>query len=301
MIWGGLSPDLLSKIATYPELCREAERVLESMYCASLPREVHVRDLVDKELRQYCNSCKEFGKRTPTKAKAMSVTPCPLNDRVNFLEFSDMCICRSGIHTHCMTCYKPPKGITGCRLCRPAGLVETTGPVELVDITPSQEINKNKQTKPSKQDIVYNVVPEAEISPPAHDQTIVSADDESDDESQISTPDSRLIVWEIKRPIIPGLPLPHINSQKAKEGEEEKKTDESHDCCNTDTENDCEECQLERQWYMDELEKAMVGGRRENDATSESSILLEENSPPTATTTTLFPPPSTMMQFTMGP
>eukprot|EP00956_Cyclotella_meneghiniana_P036288 scaffold123760_cov36-Cyclotella_meneghiniana.AAC.1 len=45
VIWGGLSPDLLSKISTYPELCQEAARILESMYCASLPRELHTRDL----------------------------------------------------------------------------------------------------------------------------------------------------------------------------------------------------------------------------------------------------------------
>ena len=143
---------MLSKISTYPELCREAERTLESMYCASLPRDVHVRDLVDKEIRQYCNSCKKFGQRRPTKARAMMVTPCPLNDRESFLDFSDMCICRSGIHTHCLTCHKPPKGYTGCRLCRPAGMVESTGPVQLIDVTPptEEEGNMTNDKSPSK-------------------------------------------------------------------------------------------------------------------------------------------------------
>ena len=56
MIWGGLSPDLLAKISTYPDLCKAAARVLETMYCAILPREVHVIDLVNKELPHYYNS-----------------------------------------------------------------------------------------------------------------------------------------------------------------------------------------------------------------------------------------------------
>ena len=61
VIWGGLSPDLLAKISTYPDLCNEAARVIESMYCASLPRSTHVRDLVNKALPHYYNSSLSFG------------------------------------------------------------------------------------------------------------------------------------------------------------------------------------------------------------------------------------------------
>ena len=158
VIWGGLSPDLLSKIATYPELCQEAARVLESMYCASLPREMHARDLVDKEISRFYNSSLNFGKRKRS-VKAMMIPPCPLKDRDNFEEFSQMSILRCGIHTHCMTCHKPPKGITGCRLCRPAGMKSSTSPVELVDITATEDGEERLQTKRQKTEITYEVIP----------------------------------------------------------------------------------------------------------------------------------------------
>jgi hypothetical protein len=249
VIWGGLSPDLLSKISTYPELCREAERVLESMYCASLPREVHAQDLIDKELRQYYNSSKQFGKRKPTISRAMSVTPCPLNDRDSFLAFSNACICRSGIHTHCLTCHKPPKGYTGCRLCRPAGMVESTGPVELVDVTPPPEIQDNGGGKSSKKEIVYNILPESDITP---SRQIC----EDDDESQVSEPDSRLIVWEIKRPILDGLPTPSSLEENCTD--EEKKCDDAADYDGEEIEDDDNsKSQSAKEWYVKELEKAM--------------------------------------------
>ena len=232
VIWGGLSPDLLSKISTYPELCREAERVLESMYCASLPREVHVRDLVDKQIRQYCNSSKQFGQRRPAAARAMVVTPCPSSDRESFLHFSDMSICRSGIHTHCLTCHKPPKGYTGCRLCRPAGMVESTGPVELLDVTPTPDEQTN-----NKDEIVYEVLPEQDI-------TTLSDKVGSDNDGQISTPDSRLIVWEIKRPVLSGLPKPPGVIS------EEKKDDGAMLL---------DDCHIEKEWYISNLENAMMG------------------------------------------
>ena len=103
VIWGGLSPDLLAKISTYPELCKEAERVLESMYLASLPREVHVSDLVNKELPHYYNACPTFGDKRNKAGRAMLIHPDPVQDRDAFEEFYQCGICRSGIHTHCMT------------------------------------------------------------------------------------------------------------------------------------------------------------------------------------------------------
>lgn len=108
MIWGGLSPGLLEKISTYPDLCREAQRVLNSMYCATLPREVHVKDLINKEIGRYYNSCQNFGQRKKRTGRAMMVLPDPEQDSDNYDQFTNDCICHSGIHTHCMTCRKPP-------------------------------------------------------------------------------------------------------------------------------------------------------------------------------------------------
>ena len=114
VIRGGLSPDLLAKISSYPELCKEAERVLESMYSASLPRHVHVSDLVNKNLPHYYNACPTFGEKRTKAGRAMLIHPDPLQDMDAFEEFYQCGICCSGIHTHCMTCHKPPNGYTGC-------------------------------------------------------------------------------------------------------------------------------------------------------------------------------------------
>ena len=48
--WGGLSPDLLESVADIPELCQKVASVLDSQYCASLDRHVHVQDLVKKNI-----------------------------------------------------------------------------------------------------------------------------------------------------------------------------------------------------------------------------------------------------------
>ena len=63
VVWGGLSPDLLADISSYPDLCKEAQRVLDSMYSALLPRKVHMQDLVNKEILFYNNGLSAFAKR----------------------------------------------------------------------------------------------------------------------------------------------------------------------------------------------------------------------------------------------
>jgi len=192
VIWGGLSPGLLEKISTYPDLCREAQRVLNSMYCATLPREVHVKDLINKEIGRYYNSCQNFGQRKKRTGRAMMVLPDPEQDSDNYDQFTNDCICHSGIHTHCMTCRKPPRGWTGCRLAKPSGLVEKTGPVELVDITQPDnhtqiEFEINDTIRPLEE------VTDGPVDP---------------DVAIVNPPDPRLVVWEIERPSLPPLPEP---------------------------------------------------------------------------------------------
>ncbi len=57
------------------------------------------------------------------------------------------CICAFGIHTHDKSitgrCHKPPTGIYRCSLSKPSGLVNSTKPIQLVNVT-------DPQTKPSK-------------------------------------------------------------------------------------------------------------------------------------------------------
>ena len=137
-----------------------------------------------------------------------------------------MSILRCGIHTHCMTCHKPPKGITGCRLCLPAGMKSSTSPVELVDITATEDGEERLQTKRQKTEITYEVIPQEEMMqlPTKHS------------ESEIEVPDSRMIVWEIKRPVLSGLPVPasddSVNSIDDHEEEKKCETTEESEALN---------------------------------------------------------------------
>ena len=77
VLWGGLSPDILELVADLPELCDLVGSVLDSTYSAALPREVHVRDLVTKDLKQNCESSQAFRQRDAA-ASAMQVPPDPV-------------------------------------------------------------------------------------------------------------------------------------------------------------------------------------------------------------------------------
>ena len=127
----------------YPDLCKEAQRVLDSMYSASLPQKIHVQDLVNKELPFYYNGSSNFSKRYTKRAgRAMLVPPNPVEtchrirdkkaNSAGFMMFVDNNICRSGIHSNCFTCKKPPKGYTGCSMCKQSGSTESTSPVQLI-------------------------------------------------------------------------------------------------------------------------------------------------------------------------
>lgn len=88
---------------------------------------------------------------------------------------------------------KGPKGALGCRMCKPSGDIRATMPVQLVDTTLPENISskKIKVEFEVREDIA---VEEGSIG------------EGEDGESVISVPDSRLIVWEIKRPLLSRLP-----------------------------------------------------------------------------------------------
>ena len=204
VIWGGLCPELLARISTFPDLCQEAEKVLDSMYCASLPREVHVRDLVNKTLPLYYNASNTFGNRKRKRAgRAMLVMPDPLNEAQRFNSFTHACVCQTGIHTHCFTCMKPPNGYTGCRLCKPSGDIDRTKPVQLIDTSSNEQQMARKKIKVSY-----------EISDPLPCQIKEGNIGKDSIEDDVSIPDSRLIVWEIKRPLLQPLPQPSLDEER---------------------------------------------------------------------------------------
>ena len=62
MIWAAICPDLLQGVADMEEICKVVSEVLDSMFCATLPREYQVKDLIEKELQFYPTKFNAFEK-----------------------------------------------------------------------------------------------------------------------------------------------------------------------------------------------------------------------------------------------
>ena len=182
VLWGGLSPDILELVADLPELCKQVGSVLDSTYNATLPREVHVRDLVTKDLKQNCDSSQSF-KRRDAAASSMQVPPDPAEARDEFRDFTYCTVCGRNIHEHSHTCYKPPNGYHGCRMFRPAGDSNKTRPVQLF-------WSEEKQEAVEKDIEAAGPIPE----------------DSKDDFFPLTSPDNRTLLWELNRPQLEGLP-----------------------------------------------------------------------------------------------
>jgi len=196
VLWGGLSPDILEMVADMTELCKHVGSVLDSTYSATLPRDVHVRDLVTKDLKQNCDSSQAF-KRRDAAASAMQVPPDPVEARDEFKDFTYCTVCGRNIHEHSHTCFKPPTGYHGCRMCRPAGDSDETRPIQL--------FWNEEDGKPVENESVEAAGP--------------IPDDSKDDLFPLASSDDRVLLWELRRPNIEGLPALDygLDEKKAKD------------------------------------------------------------------------------------
>ena len=177
ILWGGLPPHLLERIAHCDELCREVAKILDYMYCATLPRHVHVYDLLEREMRR-----QTFTRDSLVKPPSLLLPIYPSSVDLYQKRVDDTTHSKN-INTHTFTCKKPPDGFHACRVCKPSGCVCLTKPVQLKLI----ERGPNKEVTFSVDDI---------ISRPEESTTI------------IPTPDKRVIVWELMRPTLEELPIP---------------------------------------------------------------------------------------------
>ena len=199
-----MSPELLESISGYGDLCNKAAEVLESMYGTELPREVHACDLIKRELPLYHNSCRKSLQGTRGVARALIIPPDPEEKKKEFHNHVHATVCTNGIHRHCLTCRKPPKGFTGCRLAMPRGHVPQTGPMELRDITPEERGAEPQYDAQPIPEIVIghktNLLDESrnrtEGLYPSHDKPCMPFDSQND----------RIIVWETKRKLLKSFP-----------------------------------------------------------------------------------------------
>ena len=144
------------------------------MYCAQLPAEVHLRDIIDRTMK------------TPRIPICLRNCPIPGENPEAFQGRVYCCVCRVGLHEHRFTCAKPPKARHWCRLCYPRGLKNKNGPVQLI---PNPHNDTDDKTQP-----VFTVLPNIQAYRHPSERNIL--------EEPIPVIDNRVIVWEIERPEI---------------------------------------------------------------------------------------------------
>ena len=205
ILYGGISPKLLECASEFQEFCDVISKVLDTMYTAQIPRDVHIQYLVNQEMKKIRVST--ASKRPPG---ALLIPPSYKQSRGLWdMHAYENCM-QTNIHFHSPTCYKPPSGSTGCRGAKPSGLKEKTMPVEL------EETNINKAEKRQKSmqvpSVKFNITPKQD----PHKRNI--------DQEPVPLPDNRVIVWELKRPEIQPLPPIPTNNDAIMNDEERAST-----------------------------------------------------------------------------
>ena len=131
LIYAAICPALLQGIADMKEVCIVVSKVLDSMFQCELPREYHIKDLIEKELPFYPTKS-NFFQKSIQRGRVMLIPPNP-KETIEFDDYVHTSVCSFGIHTHDKNisgrCHKPPKGITRCALTKPSGLTEKTKPI----------------------------------------------------------------------------------------------------------------------------------------------------------------------------
>jgi hypothetical protein len=206
MIWAAICPALLQGVADIKEVCDIVCQALDSMFCATIPRQYHVKDLLEKEMRLFSTKTIPH-QRTIRRGRMMMIPPDP-KEVEKYNDYTNTAITSVGIHYHekdiTGRCHKPPKGITRCSLSKPSRLIDRTKPVQLIDCTlpkatPSEkiEIQYTINTKmQDRQDAINSLPPEQQVGP------------------EFKEIDPRLIVYEPKRPAIDILPEQDEDSTK---------------------------------------------------------------------------------------
>lgn len=189
ILWGGISPRLLEMSTPFPDVCKLVGHALDKMYSATVPRGVHVRDLVLQQMKKT-----EGGRKLlPPLAKmysSMRTVPSPTQNKEQWNDYMYHNMIRTGIHEHSFSCKKPPAGAHRCRNGYCCACNGSTAPIFL-------RLNQSDVEKVITKEItlseVMPVIDEEVSSVPTHKslrdyhrEPIVPLND-------------RLIVWELKR------------------------------------------------------------------------------------------------------
>jgi hypothetical protein len=140
LLYGGLSPYVLQKFASFDKVCESVTRCLDSMYSSCAPEKYHVGPTV----RRIVEDWKGLKVRLPhfSNEVLLDRPDCSsvLNEvgTVALSRIVQQChrqMAKQQHHRHMRTCKKGRIGLTGCRLCLPFACKHITGPVLLVQLT----------------------------------------------------------------------------------------------------------------------------------------------------------------------
>ena len=178
VVWGGLPPTLLTRVAHIPALVGAVCNVLESMFITKMPRALHVTRAAGDYIRDNL-STDQVARRRP------SVLVCPPVTTSEFWLHGMKNAACFQYHQHSFTCFKTKMGKCGCRMCYPRYIRNDSN---FVQIIPS-DLHGWHVLEAVQHPIVFQT---------SYEHPIVPQDD-------------RALVLELARPSIE--PLPHVNAE----------------------------------------------------------------------------------------
>ena len=199
-IWSAITAAVLQGSVDVEAVCDAISDILDSMYRGHIPRGYHIKDLIERQLPLYPNNSESFSK-VNRKGRAMAIPPDPENTKKfdNHVYTTESYV---GIHSHSAyikgTCHNGPNGVSGCRLNMPRDLIPRTKPVELIDgSTYDEDTNKLKLRY-----YVHDNDKNTKLLPIRTRKEVMDKLHPKNKMNPLPDPDTRLIVWEIKRPLL---------------------------------------------------------------------------------------------------
>lgn len=194
IIWGGLTPALLQKIAEFPELCNQVSSALETIYTTEIPRQFHMKSLIFEAMKQTTEGRTLIHKNEPFVPPALLIPPTPLMDKNkvwNNHAFQNTLI--TNVHEHRFTCRKGKTGKKRCRESFQRPLTDKTQPLYL------QEHDESVYKSAKKSRMELEPISTTHIPPcPIHNKDALN--------QPVLNLDNRCIFWEMKRQNLENLP-----------------------------------------------------------------------------------------------
>ncbi|CAB9516444.1 helicase PIF1 [Seminavis robusta] len=198
ILWGSISPKLLEKSAGLPDICKQIQLALDSMYTAELPRHIHAKDIIVRAMKK-SQSGRDCLPPYAKRYTSMKHVPSPKSTD-DWKKFMWEATLRNGIHEHGWSCRKPPSGKYRCRNAKGSGDSSATLP-KLLEVP--TDIEQCSTFSPANNTALKDIVPTISQSP-----IPVQNDHMQRDYTVHPIPplDDALVVWELQRQKLYAMP-----------------------------------------------------------------------------------------------